>query len=346
MKHFNIFNLSVVVIGALLWFLMAGQKKEVISFYGFAETNETEINFNHPVVINEIKVSPGEFVHEGQTLMEISRIKSKESLQSQSYEIQELLAEEKIWKQNKEEELKVLKSDHALRISNLDSKIKAAQEELEYKKNLAKGLKTIEADASSYSPFEKKLDSFHKEKLALQEKFRLEEAALIKEISLGKTPFEAKKQKLRAELKFEDDTKVIHNSIVAPSEGLIGNIHCKEAEHIPSYKTLISFYEPHPSLIKGFVHEDLQLKVNVGDVFLVSSLNVADQVFEGKVTGLGSRVVEIPERLRKLADIKSYGREITISIDPKNTFLQKEKVSLILKSSQTDQGDNILVKNK
>ena len=52
------------------------------------------------------------------------------------------------------------------------------------------------------------------------------------------------------------------------------------------------------------------------------------------ITGLGSRIVEIPDRLRKNPDLKTYGREVLISIPPTNFFLQKEKVILnLLKST-------------
>jgi len=80
--------------------------------------------------------------------------------------------------------------------------------------------------------------------------------------------------------------------------------------------------------VTGFVHEDVTVAVAIGDVFQVSSLTEPLVTYEGVVTGLGSRIVEIPTRLRKLVSVKSYGREINISISPENNFLQKEKVSL------------------
>ena len=93
---------------------------------------------------------------------------------------------------------------------------------------------------------------------------------------------------------------------------------------------LISFYEPHPQFIKGYVHENLSLKVAVGDTFLVRSTKDASMAYKGAVTGLGSRIVEIPERLRKMPDVLTYGREVSVQISPENAFLQKEKVALEL----------------
>jgi len=116
--------------------------------------------------------------------------------------------------------------------------------------------------------------------------------------------------------------------ILAPSDGLIGNIPCKEGENFPSFKTFINFYERNPTIVKGFVHESLILQVKVGDSLLVSSTLHPEQHITGIVTGLGSRIVEIPERLRKMPDIKTYGREVLIAIPAENNFLQKEKVML------------------
>ena len=117
-------------------------------------------------------------------------------------------------------------------------------------------------------------------------------------------------------------------TVTAPMDGLIGNIFCKEAEHISSYKTLLTFYEPHSGIIKGYVHEDLTLQVAIGSQFRVSSLKDDSKYYDGKVVGLGSRIVEIPARLRKVADLKTYGREVLIEIEKNNTFLQKEKVDI------------------
>ena len=76
------------------------------------------------------------------------------------------------------------------------------------------------------------------------------------------------------------------------------------------------------------VHESLILQVKTGDSLLVaSSLHPSHQII-GVVLGLGSRIVEIPSRLRKTPELKTYGREVLVQIPANNPFLQKEKVML------------------
>jgi len=123
--------------------------------------------------------------------------------------------------------------------------------------------------------------------------------------------------------------------IYAPSDGLIGNVTCKEGENISAFSTLMNFYKHNPTLVKGFVHESMILEVKVGDELEVSSSLHPNLKVRGVVFGLGSRIVEIPERLRKIADFKTYGREVLIKIPESNNFLQKEKVLLNTISKET-----------
>ncbi len=104
----------------------------------------------------------------------------------------------------------------------------------------------------------------------------------------------------------------------------------KEEIFSASFNTLITFYEENPTLVKAYVHENMILQVNEGDTLEVFSSLHPDHRCLGVVTGLGSRIVEIPERLRKLPEVKTYGREVLVSIPRDNHFLQKEKVVLDL----------------
>ena len=114
-------------------------------------------------------------------------------------------------------------------------------------------------------------------------------------------------------------------------DGLIGNVHCKEGEKISSFGTLITFYEESPTLVVGYIHEELILKINIDDEIDIYSSSRPEIQNKGVVKTLGSRIVEIPPRLRKIKELKTFGREIIIEIPPDNPFLQKEKVILNLK---------------
>jgi len=330
MRYFNFFYISVIAIGILLYFLLQNQNPETIAFYGFAETNATEINYNHSVMVDSIHVTEGSLVKAGQKLMSISRITSKEQLQDQVFQIDELRAKEAIWKNEMNNDLKLANAQKLSKVNAIQSQIEALQKELAHKKSLVDGLSTIKTEAADYQPLENKINSLIKEKEMLAAQYDQELDNITNETAMGSNPYSIQIKRLKAEMQFDEDQKIRNISVYAPFDGLIGDIMCKEAEHIPSYSTLLVFYEPNPTLIKGFIHEDLTLAVHINDPFTVKSLKDDTIAYEGRVIGLGSRIVEIPNRLRKFPDLKTYGREISIAIKRENSFLQKEKVGLEL----------------
>lgn len=333
MKRINVFYLSILLVSILLFVLLQPTAPSDLSFYGFAESNETEINYNYPVVVDRILITPGQAVIKGDTLMLLSRRQSKENLEDQKYQITVLEAEEKIWQQRKLNEIDELNQDTQNKKTEIDAKINALKQELEFNQSLSEGLTSIPANQSNYNPIEAKIKGLEIEKANLLVAHDLKINGIREELKLGDNPYREKIKRYMAESAFEESQKIIPIIVTAPSDGLIGNITCKEEEHIPSFRTLLSFYEPHSSIIRGYVHEDLTLQVKLGDQFSISSLKDEKISYPGVVIGLGSRIIEIPVRLRKMVDIKTYGREVTVEISTDNVFLQKEKVSLSFVSS-------------
>ncbi|MBT8233788.1 MAG: hypothetical protein HKO66_00190 [Saprospiraceae bacterium] len=343
MKRINIYYFVIFLLGLFLWNIFVSQKHEQISFYGFAETRETEINYNHPVRINTIYVGPGQSVVEGEKLLEVSRIKSKESLQDQDFIVSELLSKAEKWTTQMNNKIEILNSNFDINNKKLDAEIKVLQDELKYKQSLTEEITSINKNSNSgFINLRNKIKALQDEKKYLKNKTETEKKALELEKTKGLNPYYKEIDRLNASKEFEVSQQVQTFDVLAPSNGLIGNIQCKEAEHIPAFKTLLSFYEPNPSYIKAFVHEDLILEVNPNDNFNVNSIKNASYSINGKVIGLGSRIVEIPERLRKVPDYKTYGREVTIEISSDNNFLQKEKVILELQE-KNDKSSNLSV---
>ncbi|GAB5554174.1 MAG: hypothetical protein Sapg2KO_37650 [Saprospiraceae bacterium] len=328
MKKINLFYITIAVLGLFLLLAFNPNFHKELSFYGFAESRATEINYNYAVVVDKILVKPGQAVKAGQVLMELSRRKSKETLEDQSFRIAQLKAEEKLWKQKQENEIEELQINQQARLAEIDRKVERTSKELVYKKSLMENLQSLESVEVSYKPLEDLLASYQQEKADLIQLYDIKIKGLKEEIALGENPFSEQIKRLNAEQKFDESQKHIPIVVKAPTDGLVGNISCKEEEHIPSYSTLLTFYEPHSGLIEGYVHEDLTLEVEMGQVYIISSLKDQNLNYTGKVIGLGSRIVEIPSRLRKVETIKAYGREVLIEISKDNSFLQKEKVSI------------------
>ncbi len=328
MKNINLFYIGIVATGIFLFTALRPDFHEELSFYGFAESRSTEINYNYPVIVDKILVKPGQAVKAGEELMLLSRRKSKETLEDQDFRVAELQAEEKLWKERQKNEIETLKLEQETKLSEIARKIESLEKEVAYKKSLLEGLKSIDPVKASYRPIEEEIEKRKQEAIGITQLYNSRISGLENEIALGHNPYNERIKRLIAEKNFDRSQEVLPIVVTAPTDGLVGNISCKEAEHISSFTTLMTFYEPHSGIIKGYVHEDLTLEVKLGQTFTTTSLKDENIHYPGKVIGLGSRIVEIPSRLRKVETIKAYGREVLIEISKDNTFLQKEKVGI------------------
>ena len=328
MNRLNVFYVSTALLAVLLFYLLQPLSKEELSFFGVAENRETEINYNYSVVVEKLFVEPGQAVLKGDTLIRLYRQNKRENLQDQDYQVGILRAEESLWKEKKVNEIRELQIAHQNKLQSLENNIQELKQQISYKRSLLTKLESVKLDATSFQPLEEELKNLRQQKENMVSNFQQIEAGLQTELKKGIFPYESKIALQKAESNFEEAQQLQRITVLAPHDGLVGTISCKEEEHIPSFRTLLTFYEPHSSLVKGFVHEDLFLKVNIGDQFAVTSLKDDAISYAGEVIGQGSRIVEIPSRLRKMPDVKTYGREVLVKITTNNQFLQQEKVGL------------------
>jgi multidrug resistance efflux pump len=328
MNRVNWFYISLLLIGIGLILYFAPKKETEIAFFGFAENLETEINYNYPVMVDQIFVTPGVAVDQNTLLIKLLRKTAKEELDKQSYRIETVRSELNAWIQKQESQKIDMELSYAEDLAQLDGKIEILNQEINSAKQLHS--KLFDEEYQPTAEQSSKLKQLIDEKLKLEEDFKKRIDAHDKESQAGKMPFLSEINELTAEEAFEKEHKIIEIQVNAPQSGLIGNINCREGEHIPAFKTLMTIYEPHSALVKGYVHEESILEIGEDAEFEVSSLLKPELTYKGKLIGMGSRIVEIPVRLRKFPQIKTYGREITIEIPADNIFLQKEKVSVKL----------------
>lgn len=336
MRHFNLVYLLFFIVIATVWQLNQRYGKHTVMFYGFAETKETEINLDHPVEVNRLYVTPGQKVKEGTLLAEVTQSSFGLKLGDIDFSIEKLRTEEEIWKADQKSTISRIQAQKVAKESDINAQIRQLETQMEINKSLLEGLKSIDtSEAPTVNPTQVKIDNLKKELELVVRPMELQIARLEEELNSANNPKRIQIRRLQKEKEYYHEEKE-KLSIYAPKDGLIGNIYVKEKENISSFRTLISFYEQNPTMVKGFVHENLILQVEVGDTLEAISSQHPEHKCQGIVTGLGSRIVEIPERLRKTPEFKTYGREVLISIPPTNHFLQKEKVMLNLISEDSE----------
>ena len=329
MKRINLLYIAAIPLAFFLYQMYLQLSQSSAFFYGFAENKETELSHDKSVLIHQILVTPGQEVVKGQLLMEVRQSTVDFKLDNVNHDLERLTLLAQQQKQDFRDRIQQLQTKRKSRVAEIEVEIRNLESSIQFNKDLYKDLKSIapKSDGNQETPSTLRLKALKESMALVTEPIDVELAQLENALAMIKTPSQVQEQKLKGEREFlqQEQEKL---SILAPSDGIIGNVLCKEGENISAFSTLINFYERNPTLVKGFVHESLILQVKAGDSLLVSSSLHPEHHIQGTVIGLGTRIVEIPERLRKIPDFKTYGREVLISIPAKNSLLQKEKVML------------------
>ena len=327
MKRINLYLIAwILAILVAIWIFRPDYSSDV-SLFGFTDNLETEINFPYPVLVEDILVNSGEKVESGTILLRLRRTPSSDMPDPESFELAQTTQELTAWKQKKEKEMESLRLEWTQEQNKAEWEIGQIERKIASYSAIRQGLTAFDSIDATQSLRLEWNDMIRKKELADQG-YEQQLRALEEEIRLGMAPFRTKMEELQAIRKFTREWNEQVVEIRAPYLGLIGDLNCRENEHLPAFRTLLTFYEPHPTIVRGYIHENQILEVALADLFTISSLQNPEITYTGKVIGLGSRIVEIPARMRKYPQVKSYGREITLEIPTDNVFLQTEKVSL------------------
>ncbi len=333
MKKFNLIYIVAFIVFLILLLSLTIKFDSSVTFYGFAENKETEISMENSVEVMKINVTTGQRVKKGTVLLNVISPSLPIKISNTEYKIEELQTKYNLWKTDLDWKISQYTIQLNEKTSSIQSQIDHLNAQLDKNKILAQNLKSIDNDADKgeiVNPIFIKID-------ALKEELNFTRGIITTQINNLKSerfadnnPLLSEINALEVQLEHLNERKE-DEIIVAPTDGLIGNVHCKEGEKISSFGTLITFYEESPTLVIGYIHEELILKINIDDDIDIYSSSRPEIQNKGVVKTLGSRIVEIPPRLRKIKELKTFGREIIIEIPPDNPFLQKEKVILNLK---------------
>ena len=344
MHRINIHYITVFItfIATVIFYKQFGN--ETFVFFGLSENKEMEIRVEHPATIEHIYITPGSRVNKGDLLMEVTKAGMELTQSDLNHEVAELESNYILWQSNLKSSINRLQAQKMATENAIKTQIDQLESEMSINRSLIKDLESINPieDNKGRTPNQIKIDGLKKDlKLAVRP-ILSEIGKLRNELNAPDNPIKIQIDKLKTELGFvhQEEEKL---KLFAPTDGIVGTIFCKAGEQLPSFQTLVTFYEENPTQVKAYVIEKLILKVKLGDSILVSSGNNPSDTNVGVVIGMGSRIVEIPERLRRNPMFKTYGREILIEIPPDNNFLQKEKVTLKLAMRKYHSTENQLL---
>lgn len=327
-------NLLYILIPAAIvgcyWIVNDLQGQSEHTFFGTAESEPQTINFEHDVLVQDVRVVVGSQVKKGDTLAILYRSELDKTTVDRLADINQVEVEKNAKTETLNKERDVLSARQAARMSELISQMRV----LHIEDSIKSSVKT-----SIYNnlPYDNKLV---REKIAaLEEEIRQSQKQTIEQIrqidaqrQATQMISQAKISQVRQDLDYvkSEKGKLI---LFAPIDGFVEQVNISRGSLVQSYKDLFKINPKKPNKIIGFIHESSDVPFQLGDsISLQSSLRLQIQT-KGVIIGSNPKLVELPYRLRKFTELRAWGREIYIQMPDTNRFYIGEKIVLTLKTT-------------
>ncbi len=329
MKLFYTVLISLVI---ALTIVTINIRRESTNFYGIAETKEMVISAEFGVEIKDMRITPGQSVKAGDTLMEMRSPEIDLKISEYTHLINEMETRSKTQANLSKSEVRQLKTENEARFIEILSELQQLQSQYEINRKLMKQLRSINTEdngTSDSNPTLIRIQNLKKELSRIDKSNAILDENLHSQISFGVDPLQEMLKQYQDQLRLYNELKQ-KLFIIAPNDGIIGAIHYKKGEMVPAFDSIATIHSKAPSFVLGYIHENIYSSVALGQKVLVHSITDKKNVVPGEVIGVGARIVEYPIRLRTVQDYIIWGREVTVKLPPNNKFLLGEKVRISL----------------
>ena len=320
-------KLSIAWIAGLIMAIVLGfmYQGKAAMFRGIAEASETTISLSSPTEIVKVHVVPGQEIQVGDTIVEINRPDLTLRREIDSLEGRSNLSSAEI-----DQKVAEVKANLETRRLTLSAEIRNLETEYQNNKAISAKLKSLsnsKSQSDGNDAMAMRIKSL-KNELALATKSANEQIALLRGSGrLQKTTGKSEAENLKKEL--EELQKQQEELIqIAKENWVVGDVNVRDGEKVSSFAPIVTLTHKRPTLVRGYINEQIYQNMNVGEAVKVTTLAGTGKAVIGEVVGLSSRIVPFPTRMWKMPEMPVYGREVTIKISEDNPFLLGEMVTI------------------
>lgn len=327
------------VLGGAAWIMGDLQNQSTQTFFGTAETDSRMVNLEFPVVVQEVRVQPGDRVNQGDTLAVMYHIEFDRANLEYTSEINKIAAELEAENRSLDREQEELLAKYASQISDYQAEIKVLKAESDVQEKL----KTVLTGSEKEAEGEKNIPNVRKSQIAaLEENIRqlvnhtqVEIKRFEQQRRANQAVHDAKMSFFRRSIELVDSER--HKMVLlAPMSGYIEQVFVKKNETVDKFRDLFKINALQPIRVLCFLHEtEAEVMVQPGDTVVMSSTARPEVTCRGIVSLSTPKLVELPTRLRKFAEIRTWGREMYIHLPDTNRFYIGEKIQVVVPTATT-----------
>jgi len=335
MKRTRLLYLSWVLAVVLLVLIVTTQRKEQTTFYGIAETREMIVNTEYPVELKKLHVTAGQAVNRQDLLAEFSRPDLTMQINAISHRLDEIRAQRQTNEQEFKSRIGALRAQRDAATSDIEYRIRQLQAEYDINKELSAGLKSLDGsperarEAGAGDPAALRIERLKESRELSVKPIQIQIGQLEKDLLAREDTLKIQEESLEREhaLLLEEKNRLYRFS---PVDGIIGSVNYKEGEQVSPFTPILTLHTKTPSYIRGFIHEKAYRQIALGQKAWIASIADPQNSIIGEITGVGTRIVEYPPRLKEMLAVPVWGREVVLQIERQNPFLLGEKVFITL----------------
>ena len=328
MKFNILYLLFPAALAACFWIASDFQYQSVNSFFGIAETEPRSLNFDHDIAVREVFVKTGDLVKQGDTLATFYRAE----LDEQSLEN---LSDLQLTETERAAEYAILEKEKELVRTRLSADVRELYAEIsllvteDSLNSVFRGSIYPDLKPAGNKIVADKLEALKKQIDDLQKSAR-EEINILesKQAALGAVA-SARKAGTRAALQ-QLETEKNRLFLIAPIDGYVESVMVSRNSLVEAFTELMKINPHAPNMVVGFIHEASDAPLAVGQEVELVSFNRPEMKCSGRITSINPRMTELPLRLRKFIEMRSWGREVYIGLPPENRFYISEKITINL----------------
>ena len=327
---FNILYIIIpLTIGACIYIVrdLMGQSEK--TFFATAESEARTLNFEHSVMLQELRIVAGQAVKKGDTLAILFRSELDRNLTENLTQISQFETEAQAKNTTLDKDKEVLLARQAALESRLQAEIKILRTEDSLQNTLKNAI---------FPQTQSRISIRQEQIAALQQQINQEKKQIIEQIQqleaqkkANSTIAVSKVAQVKNSINFValDKTKL---ALIAPIDGYVEQIFVTNNTMIPQYKDIVKINPKKPNRVIGFIHESSVIPFNIGDSVSLSSFTRPELNTRGIISGCSPQLVELPLRLRRFAEMRAWGRAIYIEMPDTNRFYIGEKLTISLKT--------------
>lgn len=328
MKFNILYLLFPAALAACFWIASDFQYQSVNSFFGIAESEPRSLNFDHDIAVREVFVKTGDLVKKGDTLATFYRAElDEQSLENWS--------ELRLTETERAAEFSILEKEKELVRTRLSANVRELQAEISllitedslntlFRGSVYSDLKPAgnKMVADKIAARRKQIDDLQKN---AAEEIRILES---KQAALGAVASVRNESTRAAQKQLESEKNRLF--LVAPIDGYVETVLVARNALVEAFTELMKINPQAPNTVIGFIHEASDAPLAVGQEVELVSFNRPEVKCSGRITSINPKMTELPLRLRKFIEMRSWGREVFIGLPQDNRFYISEKITINL----------------